>query len=117
MSFSVNTTDSDHFKTSLTRSTASMLQLATNTRARMTGALSNVHTFMASRNKTFWIALGIVATVVMGCVIYYTMLNRYYWNRYIGCPGCYRRYPDQNANIIEREPIDARLLKSYKHRR
>ena len=102
-----------HFITTMAQQTLytdSMARFATDTRTQLRNVLTRVHTFTTTRSKTFWIVVGIVFTVVIGLGVYYAALYRYYWHRYVDCPGCYLRYPDQNANIIEREPIDSRLI-------
>ena len=73
-------------------------------------ALANVKTFIETRSITFWIVFGLAVAVLLGFIIYYVVMFYWYWNRYINCPGCYLRYPDQNANIQDRSPINHRLL-------
>ncbi len=73
-------------------------------------ALANVKTFIETRSITFWIVFGLAVAVFLGFIIYYVVVFYWYWNRYINCPGCYLRYPDQNANIQDRSPIQSRLL-------
>lgn len=79
-------------------------------RAHTSYVLANVRTFVETRSTTFWIVFGLAVAVLLGILIYNVVVFFYLWNRYINCPGCYLRYADENANVIERPPIAARML-------
>lgn len=85
-------------------------QLAEAVHSHASYALANVKSFIVTRSITFWIVFGLAVAVLLGMLIYYLVVFYRYWNRYINCPGCYIRYADQNANVIERMPVNARLL-------
>jgi len=85
-------------------------QLAEAVHTHATHALANVKSFIVTRSITFWIVFGLTLAVLLGILIYYLVIFYRYWNRYINCSGCYIRYADQNANVIERTPIESRLL-------
>lgn len=84
--------------------------VADTVRTHTTLALANVKAFFVSRSATFWIVFGLALAVLLGFVLYYVITYKRLWNRYIDCTGCYLRYKDQNANIMDRMPIDAQLL-------
>jgi hypothetical protein len=98
------------FTEHLSNASEQISHVATSTKRTIQGGLASTKQFLTTRSTTFWIVLGVFLVTVVGVSIYYAVTYHRHWVRYVDCPGCYRRYPDMNANITDRAPIESNVL-------